>query len=92
MRNARDLLAAVAVATSLVAAPASAQQFINILTGGQSGIYYPVGVALSQVYAKAIPSAKSTAQVTKASAENLNLLEAGRGELALTLADALSDA
>ena len=30
--------------------------------------------------------------MTKASAENLNLLQAGRGELALTLGDALSDA
>ena len=55
-------------------------------------MYYPLGVALSQVYAKSIPNVRSTAQVTKASAENLNLLQAGRGELALTLADALSDA
>jgi hypothetical protein len=47
---------------------------------------------LSQIYGKAIPNAKATAQVTKASAENLNLLQAGRGELALTLGDALSDA
>jgi hypothetical protein len=35
---------------------------------------------------------RSTAQVTKASAENLNLLQAGRGELALALADSVSDA
>jgi TRAP transporter TAXI family solute receptor len=68
------------------------QKFINILTGGQSGVYYPLGVALSQIYAKAIPDVRSTAQATKASAENLNLLEAGRGELAFTLGDALSDA
>ncbi len=40
--------------------PAAAQQFINILTGGTSGVYYPLGVALSQVYTKAIPEAKST--------------------------------
>lgn len=71
---------------------AQQQKFVNILTGGQSGVYYPLGVALSQIYAKAIPGAKATAQVTKASAENLNLLQAGRGELAFTLADALSDA
>jgi TRAP transporter TAXI family solute receptor len=51
-----------------------------------------MGVALSQIYAKSIPNVKATAQVTKASAENLNLLQAGRGELALTLADSLSDA
>ncbi len=54
-------------------APALAQQqFVNILTGGQSGVYYPMGVALSQIYAKSIPNVRATAQVTKASAENLN--------------------
>ncbi|QHE87039.1 TAXI family TRAP transporter solute-binding subunit [Hydrogenophaga sp. BPS33] len=74
------------------AATAQQQQFVNVLTGGQSGVYYPMGVALSQIYAKGIPNVRSTAQVTKASAENLNLLQAGRGELAFTLADALSDA
>jgi uncharacterized protein len=68
------------------------QQFVNILTGGQSGVYYPVGVALSQIYAKAIPNVRATAQVTKASAENLNLLQAGRGELAMALGDSVSDA
>jgi TRAP transporter TAXI family solute receptor len=68
------------------------QQFVNILTGGQSGVYYPMGVALSQIYAKSIPNVRATAQVTKASAENLNLLQAGRGELALALADSVSDA
>jgi len=70
----------------------AAQQFINVLTGGQSGVYYPMGVALSQIFGKALPDAKVTVQATKASAENLNLLQAGRGELAFTLADALSDA
>jgi len=88
-------VAAVAATTAALAstlALAQQQQFVNILTGGQAGVYYPLGVALSQIYGKAIPNAKATAQVTKASAENLNLLQAGRGELALTLADALSDA
>jgi len=74
------------------AALAQSQQFVNILTGGQSGVYYPLGVALSQIYAKAIPNTRSTAQVTKASAENLNLLQAGRGELALALGDSVSNA
>lgn len=87
----------VATATVAVAAaftgPAQAQtQFVNILTGGQSGVYYPLGVALSQIYAKSIPNVKATAQVTKASAENMNLLQAGRGELALALADTVADA
>ena len=71
---------------------AQKQQFVNVLTGGQAGVYYPLGVSLAQIYGKAIPNTRSTAQVTKASAENLNLLQAGRGELGFTLGDALSDA
>lgn len=84
------------LASALIVAGAShalaQQQFVNVLTGGQSGVYYPMGVALSQIYAKAIPNVRSTAQVTKASAENLNLLQAGRGELALALGDSVSSA
>ncbi|MCE1243601.1 TAXI family TRAP transporter solute-binding subunit [Oryzomicrobium sp.] len=67
-------------------------EFINVLTGGTSGVYYPMGVALSQIYGKALPNAKASVQATKASAENLNLLQAGRGEIGFTLGDALSDA
>lgn len=87
------LMAAIAAMAFLAAAPARAeQQFINVLTGGTSGVYYPLGVALSQIYSKALPNAKATVQATKASAENLNLLQAGRGEIGFTLGDALSDA
>ena len=71
---------------------ANAAEFINVLTGGTSGVYYPIGVSLSQIYGKALPDAKISVQATKASAENLNLLQAGKGEVALTLGDALSDA
>jgi len=88
----RGLLVLAGVAM-LAAGPVQAQQqFINVLTGGTSGVYYPMGVALSQIYAKAMPDAKTSVQATKASAENLNLLQAGRGEIAFTLGDSLSDA
>jgi TRAP transporter TAXI family solute receptor len=94
MRFLRAFAAALGIGAAVISGTALAQstQFINVLTGGQSGVYYPVGVALSQIYAKDIPNVRSTAQVTRASAENLNLLQAGRGEVAFTLADALSDA
>jgi hypothetical protein len=86
-------VAILASASLLAGSPArAAETFINILTGGTSGVYYPLGVGLSQIYGKAIPSAKVSVQATKASAENLNLLQAGRGELAFTLGDSLSDA
>ena len=84
--------AALGAAAFAFALSASAAQYVTILTGGTSGVYYPLGVALSQVYSKVLPDAKVSVQSTKASAENLNLVEAGRGELAFTLGDALSDA
>lgn len=79
-------------AALVVALPASAQQFINVLTGGTSGVYYPVGVALSQIYGEKIANSKVQVQATKASVENLQLLQQGRGEIAFTLGDALKDA
>jgi uncharacterized protein len=69
-----------------------AEQFINVLTGGTSGVYYPLGVALANNIGKAMPNVKTSVQATKASVENLNLLQAGRGEIAFTLGDSLSDA
>ncbi|MCO5100049.1 MAG: TAXI family TRAP transporter solute-binding subunit [Burkholderiaceae bacterium] len=84
------LVAACALSLAGAGSALAQQQFINVLTGGTSGIYYPLGVSLTQIYGKAIPTAKATVQSTKASAENLNLLQAGRGEIALTLGDALS--
>jgi uncharacterized protein len=84
--------AAMILALAATSLPARAQQFINVLTGGTSGVYYPLGVALSNIYAKAIPDAKSSAQSTKASVENLSLLQADRGEIAFTLGDTLSQA
>ncbi|QEA13762.1 TAXI family TRAP transporter solute-binding subunit [Comamonas flocculans] len=93
MRWIRTLCYSLGLSAAFMAPAAMAQQtFVNVLTGGQSGVYYPLGVSLAQIYGKTIPNARATAQVTKASAENLNLLQAGRGELAFTLGDALSDA
>jgi TRAP transporter TAXI family solute receptor len=87
----RRVLAPACIAL-LLAGSAHAAEFISILTGGTSGVYYPLGVALSQIYGKAMPDVKASVQATKASAENLNLLQAGRGEIALVLGDSLSDA
>ena len=86
-------LLASALACALFVAPAqAAETFINVLTGGTSGVYYPLGVALANAIGKAMPNVKTSTQATKASVENLNLLQAGRGEIAFTLGDSLSDA
>ena len=80
--------AAFTASTAVLAAPT----FINILTGGTSGVYYPIGVGLSQLYSTGIADSKTSVQATKASVENLNLLQSGRGELALALGDSVADA
>ena len=67
-----------------------ADDFINVLTGGTSGVYYPMGVAIAKIYTDKMPNTRPTVQATKASVENLNLLQQGKGELAFTLGDSLA--
>ena len=90
--NKRFSLFAATAALTVSCAANAAPVFINILTGGTSGVYYPIGVGLSQIYSDGIPGVKTSVQATKASVENLNLLQAGRGELALALGDSVADA
>jgi TRAP transporter TAXI family solute receptor len=87
------LIAAAVMAATVLSAPAArAQQFINVLTGGTSGVYYPLGVAIGKIYSDKIPNAKTQVQATKASVENLILLQQGRGEIAFALGDSLKAA
>src|ERR1700704_5479635 len=86
------IAAAVAVAAVFSAPGAQAQQFINVLTGGTSGVYYPLGVAIGKIYSDNIPNVKTQVQATKASVENLVLLQQGRGEIVFALGDALKAA
>jgi uncharacterized protein len=63
--------------------------FINILTSGTGGVFYPVGGALSNIFAAKIPGTRPSVQSTKGSVENLNMLQQGRGEVALTIGNTL---
>lgn len=65
--------------------------FITIGTGGQSGVYYPVGGALSSVWEENLDVTTSV-ESTGASAENINLLDQGRLEVAMIQSDAASQA
>jgi TRAP transporter TAXI family solute receptor len=88
----RLALSAAAALIALPLAHARAETFVNILTGGTAGVYYPLGVALAGIYSDSLPEVRATPQATKASVENLNLLQSGRGEIAFTLGDSLIDA
>lgn len=89
LRKAKTAILAAAITGLAFAATPAKAEFINILTGGTSGIYYPIGVALSKVYGDNIPGARTQVQATKASVENLNLLQQGRGELGISLGDSV---
>ena len=55
-------------------------------------MYYPLGVALGKIHADKIPGMRTQVQSTKASVENLNLLQTGKGEVALALGDSVKSA
>ncbi|MXQ12805.1 TAXI family TRAP transporter solute-binding subunit [Microvirga makkahensis] len=91
-RNVMRRLVGAATALALAGAslPAQAQDFINVLTGGTSGVYYPLGVALSKVFTEKVQGSRPSVQATKASVENLVLLQQGKGEIGFTLGDSLA--
>jgi len=89
LRCCKSIPAAVAAATLVSVPVARAEQFINVLTGGTSGVYYPLGVAIGRIYSDRLPNVKTQVQATKASVENLILLQQGRGEIAFALGDSL---
>ena len=90
--HSRLIAAAVAAAAVLSVPAAGAQQFVNVLTGGTSGVYYPLGVAIGKIFSDKLPNVKTQVQATKASVENLILLQQGRGEIAFALGDSLKAA
>lgn len=82
-------LSVATLALGVTSVPSKAEEFLNIATGGTSGVYYPLGVALSKIYGDKIKGARTQVQSTKGSVENLNLLQQGRAELAFALGDSV---
>ena len=100
MKNSRRLFCAVAVPLDMALATlpslASAQnvkrsdQYITVLTGPSSGIYFPIGGAFSTLIGKL--GYKASATATGATAENINALQTGQGEIAIAMSDAVIQA
>jgi hypothetical protein len=55
-------------------------------------VYYPLGVAIGKILGDRLAGVKTQVQATKASVENLILLQQGRGEIAFALGDSLKAA
>lgn len=80
-------LSAVLVLAASVAMAADAKR-LTLATGGTSGVYFPLGGAISQVLSTKSNGALSvTAQATGASGENMRLTEANEVDLAIVQND-----
>lgn len=58
---------------------------LSIATGGTSGTYYPLGGGMAQIFTKNVVN--TTAEVTGASVENMQLLKSSDVDLAFTQSD-----
>ncbi len=66
------------------------KEFITVLTGPTSGIYFPIGGAFSKVLGDM--GYKTSATATGATAENINAILTGEGELAIAMSDSVIQA
>ena len=85
-------LALVLLLAAFACSSGSSPRFLSIATGGTGGVYYPYGGAVARLISQHIPGVQATAEVTSASVDNLKLLQLGKVDLALTLADTLAEA
>ncbi|MDR1049293.1 MAG: TAXI family TRAP transporter solute-binding subunit [Synergistaceae bacterium] len=95
MKRAFKVLAVVTVAVLLGTAASGAEvkrgdYFITVLTGPSSGIYFPIGGAFSTFVGSL--GYKTSATATGATAENINALLTGQGEMAIAMADSVIQA
>ena len=70
----------------------SAPVRLSIATGGTGGVYYPLGGGMANVISKNIPNTEATAEVTAGSVDNCKLIQTGKGDLAIIMADIGYDA
>jgi TRAP transporter TAXI family solute receptor len=85
-------VAVISVSAAALAAPAvnRSDYFITVLTGPSSGIYFPIGGAFATFLGSVGYDTSATA--TGATAENINALLTGQGEMAIAMADSVIQA
>ncbi|MGO4890658.1 TAXI family TRAP transporter solute-binding subunit [Anaerobacillus sp. MEB173] len=59
------------------------KQYVNIGTAGTGGAYYPIGIAMAEVLSQEL-DLNSSAEVTGGAADNVELVQAGEVELAIS--------
>jgi len=69
--------------------PEAEKQFLNLVTGGTGGTYYPLGGIFAQIFTDHT-NAETTAQSSGASAENMQAISTEDADLAFTQTDIAS--
>jgi len=83
------------VAALFLSAAAEAQTKgvrLSIATGGTGGVYYPLGGGMANVISRYLPNVEVTAEVTSGSVDNCKLIQTGKADLAIIMADIGYDA
>jgi len=65
---------------------------LSIATGGTGGVYYPLGGGMANVISKYVSNTEATAEVTSGSVDNCKLVQSGKGDMAIIMADIGYDA
>ncbi|MDP9372737.1 MAG: TAXI family TRAP transporter solute-binding subunit [Chloroflexota bacterium] len=68
------------------------KQHLVIATGGTGGVFFAYGGGLARVLSAKLPGAKVTAEVTGGSVDNINLIDLGDADIALSTVDSAYDA
>jgi len=82
------LLATVGLALLATMAPASAQSFFRINTGGTAGTYYPIGGLIANAISQpTVPNLVATSVASNGSVANVNAIQSGGAESGFSQAD-----
>jgi len=82
-----SVLLCVALLKLAFACVADAKPFLSIATGGEAGVYYPLGVGLAKLLTNHLKGTEVTAKISDASAANVNLIAGSEVALALVQND-----
>ena len=91
-KTAAALASALFAGIALAGIVQAEQKQLSIGTGDPGGVYFPLGGAVANVLAKALPDLHATVEVTGGSVDNIKLIAAGQSDLGFTMADAAVDA
>ncbi|WBV42673.1 TAXI family TRAP transporter solute-binding subunit [Pseudoroseomonas cervicalis] len=88
----RGLLATLSLPALMPAAARAQARQLSIATGTTGGVYYPLGGGLANLLSRQVAGLSATVEVTGGSVANLQLLGAGRADVAFSQVDAAVDA